>query len=445
MNGGAAQVGRIALAAEFLVDPVVGIVQFVREVPRDAGGPNFFHFAARACNTSAFSRQRNFFDTGGASVNRERAAAKALGEAVERYSSALYEVNELPLTAYDGASFACVDPSSFALFGQSQYDDPGFLYVPFERSTSVRWTEMTELGTNKRLHCPAARVYMPYTYYQGSGDSPIDQPISTGLACHGSLPAATLSALCEVIERDAVSICWQAMMSPPQIRIETLDDENYAISQRFNQSGSRLVMFDITLDHGVPTVLSVLLGQASQTPGLVVAAAAAPDPVDAARKSLEELAHSRRYCQFVRVEMPPMSAEPPRFAEVCDQLTHLRFFANHDNVHWADFLFQSNERKDFDQLDAGLACGDASRELAAVVERVRGVGEQALMRELTTPDVAALGLHVVRCVVPGFHQIHMGHETRSLGGQRLWTLPQTLGYRGIDKADGDNPAPHPYP
>jgi ribosomal protein S12 methylthiotransferase accessory factor len=309
----------------------------------------------------------------------------------------------------------------------------------------VRWTEMTELGTGRKLHCPAARVYMPYTYYQGTGDSPIDQPISTGLACHGSRQAAALSALCEVIERDAVSICWQAQMAPPQIRIETLDDQNYVISQRFNQSGARLLMFDITLDHGVPTVLSVLFGQAERTPGLVVAAATAPDPVDAVRKSLEELAHSRRYCQFVHVEMPPLRSEPPRFAEVRDQLTHLGFYANPDNVPWADFLIQSTERKDFDQIDTSLACRDGSRELAAVVERVRGVGEQVLVRDLTTPDVDSLGLHVVRCVVPGFHQIHMGHETRSLGGKRLWTVPQALGYRGIDKVSGDNPAPHPYP
>jgi ribosomal protein S12 methylthiotransferase accessory factor len=439
------EVGRIAEAAEFLVDPAVGIVQFVREVPREPGGPNFFHFAARACDTSAFSRQRNFFDTGGASISRERAAAKALGEAIERYSSALFDIDELPLATYDSAPFACVDPRSFALFGDTQYDEPGFLYVPFNVDTPVRWTEMTELGTGHKLHCPAARVYMPYTYYQGSGDSPIDQPISTGLACHGSRSAAALAALCEVIERDAVSICWQAMIAPPQIRIETLDDENYEMSQRFNLAGSRLLMFDITLDHGVPTVLSVLVGQAPRTPGLVVAAATSPDPVEAVRKSLEELAHTRRYCQFVRVNLPPLCGEAPRFSEIRDQLTHLGFYANHDNVHWANFLFQSSERKDFDQIDASLASGVASRDLAAVVERVRGVGETVLEVELTTPDVMALGLNVVRCVVPGFHQIHMGHDTRSLGGKRLWKVPQAIGYRGIYKASGDNPAPHPYP
>lgn len=435
---------QIAAASEYLVDPAVGVIEYVKEVLREPGGPNFFHYAARACNTRAFSRQSNFSDTGGAATSRERAVAKALGEAIERYSSALYEVEELPLSSYDQANFECVDPDTFALFSDSQYSEPGFLFIPFRRDTTVRWTQMTELGTGRKLHCPAARVYMPYTYYQGTGDAPIDQPISTGLACHGSRAAAALGGLCEVIERDAVSLCWQAKMAPPQIRIETLDDENYGISQRFEQSGARLLMFDITLDHGVPTILSVLLGQAEMTPGMVVAAATAPNPVDAARKSLEELAHSRRYCQFVRVEMPPLESEAPLFAEVKDQLTHLAFYANHDNVHWADFLFASNERKDFDEI-VSIGQQDASHDLGAVVERVRGIGEQVLVRDLTTPDISAVGLHVVRCVVPGFHQIHMGHGMRSLGGMRLWKVPQELGYSGITPVTGDNPAPHPYP
>src|SRR3990170_2957143 len=94
---------QIAAASEYLVDPDVGVIEYVKEVLREPGGPNFFHFAARACNTRAFSRQRNFSDTGGAATSRERAVAKALGEAIERYSSALYEVEELPLSSYDQA------------------------------------------------------------------------------------------------------------------------------------------------------------------------------------------------------------------------------------------------------------------------------------------------------------------------------------------------------
>ncbi len=67
------------------------------------------------------------------------------------------------------------------------------------------------------------------------------------------------------------------------------------------------------------------------------------------------------------------------------------------------------------------------------------------MCDVTTEDVRALGLTVVRALVPGYHPLFMGYHLRALGGERLWTIPQRLGYRGITRADGDYPYPHPFP
>ena len=434
---------RLAEIAPQLVDPRVGVVQTLEEVPRDAGAPNFFHFAARASNTAAFTRQANFRETGGAAAGRLAAAAKAIGEAVERYCSAIYDVEELPLHSYDDAPFPCVAPDEFALYSREQFGREGFPWVPFVRDTKVRWTPAREALTGEEVYLPAARVYMPYAYYIGTGDAPIDQPISTGLACHLGWSNAALSAACEVVERDAVLITWQAMLAFPQIRIETLSDRSYDLVQRFERTGSFVVMLNITLDHGIPTILSVLRGRSASSPAIVVAAAAAPDPEEAARKSLEELAHSRRYCQFVATHMPRLEPDPPDYESVRDQLTHLRFYVDHENAHLAEFLFSSAERQDFDELSS-IATGSAAGDLRAVADRIASVGERLLLTDLTTPDVAALGLSVVRAVVPGFHPLHMGFGLRSLGGRRLWEVPKVLGFAGIPPG-GDNPAPHPYP
>src|SRR5438067_523325 len=85
-------------ALPYLVDEKVGIINVVQEVRRFPGAPNFFHYAAEACNTRAFTKQTNFAITGGASVDRDRAIAKAAGEAIERYCSAIYDVESLPLS-----------------------------------------------------------------------------------------------------------------------------------------------------------------------------------------------------------------------------------------------------------------------------------------------------------------------------------------------------------
>jgi len=73
------------------------------------------------------------------------------------------------------------------------------------------------------------------------------------------------------------------------------------------------------------------------------------------------------------------------------------------------------------------------------------VGHRVLLADVTSEDVGDLGLRVVRALIPGFHPLILGHKIRALGGRRLWEVPQKLGYPGVTRAKGDNPAPHPYP
>jgi ribosomal protein S12 methylthiotransferase accessory factor len=435
---------RLAGILDLLVDDRVGVIRSLVEVHAEAGAPNFFQFHATAANTGAFSRFENFSEAAGSSGVREIAAAKAIGEAVERYCAAVYDIDELPLTSYDTADFACTTPAEFALYSAAQYEQPGFPWVPFEGNTPVRWTRGIDLARDEECHVPAARVFMPYQYYVGTGDAPIDQPISTGLACHLDSASALRAAIAEVVERDAFLIVWQAMMAPPRIRTETLSPENYDLVQRFEVAGSTVAMFDITLDTGIPTILSTLLGDEPGAPALVVAAAASPDPEEAARKSLEELPLTRLYSQYLVSFAPPPASDPPDYESVNSQRTHLHFWTDRAAMPGADFLFSSPARVDFEEIP-NLATGSTAADVRAMVERIDAAGERVIAVDLTTADVAELGLNVVRAIVPGFHPLHVGYRLRALGGTRLWRIPQGLGYRGITPESGDNPFPHPYP
>jgi ribosomal protein S12 methylthiotransferase accessory factor len=437
--------GLAALAdvVDRLVDERVGIVRSVFEVHLQPGSPDFFHVFARASNTGSFTRQENFVNTGGAASDRGRAVAKAVGEAVERYCSAIYDVDELPLFAYRDAPGPAVAPGELALYSPEQYESPGFPWVPFGIDTPVRWTPALDLTTGATTFVPACRVFMPYHYYLGTGDAPIDQPISTGMACHLSHASAAVAAICEVVERDAFTICWQAMLAPPQIRLDTLDDENYDLVQRFERTAGQVTIFDVTLDHGIPTVLSVLRGEPPNAAAYVFAAACAPDPRDAVRKSLEELAHTRRYAQWLTDHgkgVVPASCQH----EVMYQDQHLSFAADHANAAAFDFLYASADRVVLDAMP-NLSRADPKDEVAVLVDSVRSVGERVLIADLTTSDIRELGMAVVRAVVPGFHPLHMGYRLRALGGRRLWDVPRRLGYPGVTAESGDNPTPHPYP
>src|SRR5262249_48599584 len=159
-------------------------------------------------------------------------------------------------------------------------------------------------------------------------------------------------------------------------------DANYDLVERFERTGSVVVLLDITMDVGVPTILSILQTEALACPALVVAAAADLDPEQAVRKSLEELAHTRRYSQQVKSRIPRLAPDAT-FGNIVDQIDHLNFWCDHAHAGSAEFLMRSSARVDFDDLPS-LSTGDAAADVAVLVDKIRAVGHRVLLCDLTT-------------------------------------------------------------
>ena len=82
--------------------------------------------------------------------------------------------------------------------------------------------------------------------------------------------------------------------------------------------------------------------------------------------------------------------------------------------------------------------------LQALMDHTAATGGDVLYAELTPPDIAALGLHVVRAILPGFQPIAFGAAEARLGGHRLYELPRRLGLRKERTTRSElNPDPHP--
>ncbi len=432
---------RLAEIAPALIDDQVGIVRLAGAAPRQSGSPSFFHYWAVAADTRAFAEQHNFARAGGSADHPDRALAKAIGEAVERYCAAIYAQDELPLRTAVEAEFSVVDPAVFALNSASQYAEEGFWLVPFERDTPVRWTPAVDALSGETRYVPAAMVYVPY-WYEPRGEAPIAQPISTGLSCHTSFEEAAAVSLAEVVERDAFTIVWQAKIAPPRIAVHTLPPGLARLHGRFGSAGFDVTLFDITLDNRIPTVLAVSRHRSRECPAVVVAASASLDPARATRGALEELAHTGHYCQEIVRELPRLG--PDARGAVVDQESHLNYWCDQANAGGIEFLFAANTETRYDDLeDAGT--GSVAGDLRELCTRIAATGHRPLLCDLTTPDVAELKLAVVRAVVPGYHPLVSGHRHRALGGRRLWEVPQRLGHPGISPQHGDNPLPHPYP
>jgi ribosomal protein S12 methylthiotransferase accessory factor len=423
-----------------LVDSRTGIVREVRELFIDDDEPRFVHFLSTASNTEAFGFLPNFGNNGGVGLSAKVAIAKALGEAVERYCSAMFRYDDLLWSSYRELTVPATQPESFALYSEAQYSVPSFAWRPFREQTRVAWIAGRSLVSGHEVLVPAAFVFVPYHYQRHLGDTPVAQPISTGLACGSTLEDATLSALCEVVERDAFTTTWQATLRRPRISIGSLPDPLPDVLARYHAVGLDVHLVDLTTDVGCPVVLSVAEGFADTSPALAVAAAAHTDPATAALKSLEELAHTRKYAAQVMDYQPPVPVDVEGGHPAVDgQRAHLGFYCPQESKAAARFLWGSESETSLEQV-----AEHGPTDIRSLVARVAATGEDVVAVELTTPDIASIGLHVVRVVVPGFHPLQMGHVNRCLGGHRL---RRALSGRDGEEfsAFGDNPYPHPFP
>lgn len=430
---------------EHLVDPHVGIIRAVEELPVDDDEPDFFHYLSKACDTSAFTALRNFGNNGGVSTDRYTAIAKSVGEGVERYCSAIFRGEDLIYERYRALDGEAVAPWEFALYHPDQFAWPRFHYEPFTIDTPVAWTSGVSLVSGEPRLVPAAMVYVPYRHRRDGSDACVVQPISTGLACDCSFDAAALNGLCEVVERDAFTITWQAQVSWPRVEHDNLSDCVRDLLARFATANLDVEIVNITTDVSCPTIMTIALGHTATSPAIAVAAATHPSPEIALVKCLEELAHTRKFARQLMEYTPPLPVQVEEsHPQVTEQAHHLRFYCPQESKAYAWFAWSAHERVDF--ADLQTCPGDTPGEqLTALVDRVAARDLDVIALDLTTPDIAALGLSVVRVVVPGMHPLFMGHKNRALGGHRLYTVPQLFGHRGLQPGEADNPYPHPFP
>ncbi len=133
------------------------------------------------------------------------------------------------------------------------------------------------------------------------------------------------------------------------------------------------------------------------------------------------------------------------FTDVQTFADHAQFYTRHPRCYRRlRHLVCGHPLAELDWLDESL---DADK--CAPSEIVRTMEESGLTpfwRELTTPDVGASGLRVVRVLVPEMQPLHANHQLPFLGGTRH-LHPESV-FRWVEKTNRrhvQNRFPHPYP
>ncbi len=318
----------------------------------------------------------------GKGVNLPAAKASGLGESIEAWHA---EHVLLPLRLASWRELAAVAPvvavEQLARRASSS----------FAPDLSILWVEGTDLISGAAVWAPYETVHLDFRVSSPQGTGCFHGS-SNGLAAGNHLLEALSHALCEVIERDAVTL-WRlrgvAGRDASRVAPDTVDDPNCReLLARCAAAKVDVAIFDATSDVGLAT-FSVVIADRDSDPGRRVPAAAG---------------HGCHPCRAVALSRALTEAAQSRLTMISGSRDDVTWAAYDLSREWAQLrairaeLDGARPRRSFrDVPDHHLpAVGD---DVALALDRLRSIEvPHVAFFDLTRADV---GIPVVRVVVPG--------------------------------------------
>jgi ribosomal protein S12 methylthiotransferase accessory factor len=420
-----------------------GIIKAVLEQSLQQDDPLIFSFGTMMSDTSCYSSHRCSERTGGAGLTRDQALAATIGEAIERYCSNFYHQEDLIVASYDNLRHKAVAPHDFILFSEQQYGEKAFPFEAFTEASRVAWTWSYSLVHGEPTLVPACFTYLPYAFQKG--DAILGPSVSTGLACASSREEAILLGMYECLERDAFTIMWLNRLTMPVVDITAGESPAARLfREKFALSHIKYCVCDITSDIGIPTFYTLAVGNSTLGQLVCVGSATRLEAQVAVQKTLVETAQARPYLRYVLRKNGEWKCGDA-FSNVRSFDDHARLYSSMPElVPKVQFVEQPATRS----LDAlsNRSTGTITGDIDLCVSALASKGFDVLVVDLTTREVAELGFHVARVLIPGLQPLHGDHRFRFLGGKRLYQVPRILGYTEEDTTERQLwPWPHPFP
>jgi ribosomal protein S12 methylthiotransferase accessory factor len=441
-----------------LLSARVGLLKDIGTGVYYPGDPLAFVFGNQGTDTSRLRQDiKTFRDrSGGAGTSLERGMAAAIGEVAERYCVRFYDSSQFVFGSYDSLrhKYAMVEPRLARLHTKEQILEKGGDKSPggygrvdvFDDSSDLNWVWGYSLSEHKWKLVPAHLVYLPYKASEGEIRAGWNS--STGLAAGNTIEEAILSAIYEWIERDSFILCWLNRFVPRTIDVDT-PDQARMLDQRFNAGHPdvHLTVFDTTLDIQIPSAFVWMIRPMEFGQVCFVGAAARLSPVGAFEKAMVELAQCVPYCRYNLKRMADWQPAP--------DYSNVRSFEEHSVMYLKRFDLVESAFTFCRGVDRTVklseipdnSTGKALGEIDTCVREIGRHGHEVLVVEVTTPDVAEVGLRAVRVVIPGLGNLHGNHNWPCLAVERLYDVPKKLDWQrhGWREDAPLNPFPHPFP
>lgn len=417
--------------AQPFVDARTGLVRRVRRRPVPAHFPAAFVLVSSwVADSTAFCPWPS--DSAGAGYtfgDPAPAVAAAVGEALERYCGGLLPPGLRTATREQlvREGRRTLDLDGMALFSPEQHAAPGFPFAPLtEPRLPLEWTDGRDLVDGAPTAVPATLVWASYPHARTH--LPATTPIiQAGLAAGPDRAFAETSALLEVVERDAMVMTWtgraplRAVQVPHRIAALAAGTAG-ALHTRF---------LAFTADAAV-TVIGALVRDTT-TGRLSLGMGAHGDPATAAVKALGEALQLQvllgdyddpegammRAARRPGSPLAPWRADRAYARSYREDLRDVVDYGCHLQLHLDPAVQDRFEAELDDAVTTTVDLDDLGPPAQeTVLDSLVRRGYRPVSVDVTTPDVRAAGVRVVRVVVPGM-VANAAAGRPFLGGDRL--------------------------
>ena len=371
---------------------------------------------------------------------RDEAIASAIGEATERYCAYHWDPERTFLAKWTDLKTRSINPQQCVLYTDRQYNQFEWPHPQWAPERELGWINGVDVCDGEIVAMPANAVYLVFPpprmedYFAPS--------TSNGLAAGATLAGAILGGLCELMERDAMLITWMNRLPAVELKFDDSPELPGRILRHYAHFGVSVRAFLMPSDLPAATVMAISFEEDPTRPANVVGLGCHPDPKIALLKALFELCQGRP-AEAARFVNKPPQGRLNKYEDVHTLDDHSAFMSQMDRRHEFEFLWRTGETKRVDELP-NWSNGDPAQDLERCARELASKGHPPAYVELTTPDLVEYGVHVVRVIAPELQPVHFGYGVERLGGERLYTLPQQLGFAESRRSESDlNPCPHP--
>jgi len=373
---------------------------------------------------------------GGGAFETENALLKALGESIERYSLGVYKPKIFTSKSYGNmAQDKYIFPIERVLETLSYPPKQKQFFKPTEKER-IKWTHSVEITSGKKVLVPAQLVYLPYVFNK---EKIIRLPNSSGAAIHNTKKKATISAIYELVERDAFLLSYFLKDKITLIDIKKSTKDLESVQKYLEMYKLELYIVFTLTDMPLYTIASIVVDKTGVGPSISVGLRAGIDLEKTILGAIEEAQYGRVGVRDFYSQQDKVIASPKPYQ--LDSLNNRALFWYPLNrIRKINFLLTkkktpySKVRKNYNYEK------NKKKEYAHVVGFLKKIGYKAFMIDITPKEVAKIGLSAVRVIMPDLQWLYLEESYKTLNNKRINKFKK----EAQNKQQKLNDFPHPF-